>query len=259
MMHSPLRDRKHLYGWMQQQVMDRGFESADGLYFTNVPQLRSKLGNDVHHHQEWLTDLAVDFIKHSSSSSSSSSTSNVNSNNNNNNNNIRRPFFLVMASTLPHGPDLPLWPKENETMRTISGDIIDPTEVLEIRKKRQAAHAKCSNIEFQNGFDKLVKHRHSSIRWLVQYIALKVLNSSSYYDPPSLSTFSLSCALPTLACTRIVKALSVSSLYIFDSNSSNQVLMFFFFFVFLNCFYFIFKRVTSVQRWYYLTKLWAVL
>ena len=29
----------------------RGFDEAEGLYFTNVPQLRSKLGGDVQHHQ----------------------------------------------------------------------------------------------------------------------------------------------------------------------------------------------------------------
>jgi len=199
MMHSPLRDKKALYAWMQAQVHSRGYHEADGLYFTNVPQLRSKLGSSVQHHQEWLTQLAVDYIRRRGKASwedqakrpgggggagagsrrlqevsgTTTSTATSTAGSASGAPSLRRPFFLTMASTLPHGPDLPLWPKENDTLTTVSGDIVPPTQVAEIRRKRQAALARCAGIEIKNGFDQMVKYRHQSIRWLVQYIPLK--------------------------------------------------------------------------------------
>ena len=199
MMHSPLRDKKALYAWMQAQVHLRGYHEADGLYFTNVPQLRSKLGSSVQHHQEWLTQLAVDYIRRRGKASWEEQTKRPSGAINGGGTrrlqdetgtttaatataagsavsgapSVRRPFFLTMASTLPHGPDLPLWPKENDTLTTVSGDIVPPTQIAEIRRKRQAALARCSGIELKNGFDQMVKYRHQSIRWLVQYIPLK--------------------------------------------------------------------------------------
>mmetsp|Transcript_60862 Transcript_60862/g.122135 ORF Transcript_60862/g.122135 Transcript_60862/m.122135 type:complete len:610 (-) Transcript_60862:1395-3224(-) len=168
MMHSPLKDRKDLYAWMQLQVRSRGFDEAHGLYFTNVPQLRSKLGPEVQHHQEWLTDLAADFVKRGGREAEEEASQEPLAEQQ-----PRRPFFLVMASTLPHGPDLPLWPKDNETLRTVEGTEVSHAKFVDLKRKRAAAHARCQNVELKNGFDKMVKHRHQSIRWLVQYIPLK--------------------------------------------------------------------------------------
>ena len=181
MMHSPLRDRRELYSWMQSQVTSRGFDEADGLYFTNVPQLRAKLGKDVNHHQEWLTQISVEYIrrrarhgqqvKQAAAATAISGTATF----------TREPFFLVMASTLPHGPDLHLWPKANETLRTVDGEAwgqepaekTSATRLETLRRRRREAHRKCVGKERSSDFQRLVKYRRPSVRWLVQYIPLK--------------------------------------------------------------------------------------
>ena len=158
MMRCPLSGQD-LYAWQQQRVKDRGFDEAEGVYFTNVPQLRTKLGPSIEHHQEWLTHLAVKYIRDRAAINAQQKSERT-----------RKPFFLVMASTLPHGPDLPLW--LNSTPAPLDGSDFR-LDLKTVNLARSEAKDRCQGIDLKNGFEQMVKYRHPSIRWLVQYIALK--------------------------------------------------------------------------------------
>jgi arylsulfatase A-like enzyme len=59
---------------------ERGFDYVGGLYASNLLELRNDTLN--FHHQEWVTEHALEFIDENSS----------------------QPFFLYMATTIDHGP-----------------------------------------------------------------------------------------------------------------------------------------------------------
>ncbi|MEM6331872.1 MAG: sulfatase-like hydrolase/transferase [Planctomycetota bacterium] len=71
--------------WWATRIQAFGFDTADAIYVANPRELYNE--SLYHHNQEWVTSAALDFLQDSDAGDKK-----------------RRPFFLSVNFTVPHGP-----------------------------------------------------------------------------------------------------------------------------------------------------------